>query len=355
MELLTFARMSPRALVKARQADLVTVLEAAYAPSANLSAWLGGVLEALRRGYLGGGGCYGYSFERRSSGAMRFSDFAVAGLPDRFLSYARAATSAPPPEYADTMYNCPPCVTLSRLLPVRGDRVWFNGTPAAEELNAAMRRERTKDQLGLRAEDGSGRGVLIAAPLAEVRRLDRREGAVLMRLLAHLAAGSRLVRRPSKLDLDRADAVLTPAGRIEHVADSARPRATRAALTKAARRLDRARGALRRVDSARAVDEWRALVDGRWSLVDHFDHDGRRYLVARRNDPQPSSPRHELSKRELQVSALAALGHSNKLIAYELGLATSTVSAYLVSASRKLGVQSRVGLVRALARRGGTP
>ena len=42
----------------------------------------------------------------------------------------------------------------------------------------------------------------------------------------------------------------------------------------------------------------------------------------------------------------AGLGHSNKLIAYELGLSLGSVSAYLASAMRKLGFDSRVDLVR---------
>jgi len=58
----------------------------------------------------------------------------------------------------------------------------------------------------------------------------------------------------------------------------------------------------------------------------------------------------ELSERERQAVSLAALGQSNKLIAYELGVSLSTVSAYLARAAAKLGVSTRVGLVQALGR-----
>jgi DNA-binding CsgD family transcriptional regulator len=86
------------------------------------------------------------------------------------------------------------------------------------------------------------------------------------------------------------------------------------------------------------------LVAGRWSLVDHFERSGRRYLVARRNDPSVRDPR-ALNLRERQVVWYASLGHSNKLIGYQLGLSFSTVATHLANATRKRGVASRVELI----------
>jgi DNA-binding NarL/FixJ family response regulator len=53
-----------------------------------------------------------------------------------------------------------------------------------------------------------------------------------------------------------------------------------------------------------------------------------------------------LSERERQAATLAALGHGNKHIAYELGIALSTVSKYLERAAAKLGAASRVSLIQ---------
>ena len=53
----------------------------------------------------------------------------------------------------------------------------------------------------------------------------------------------------------------------------------------------------------------------------------------------------KLSKRERQVAAFAARGHSNKLIAYDLGIAEGTVAAHLASVMRKLGLSTRAALV----------
>jgi DNA-binding NarL/FixJ family response regulator len=55
-----------------------------------------------------------------------------------------------------------------------------------------------------------------------------------------------------------------------------------------------------------------------------------------------------LSSREQQVCKLVLRGSSNKLIAYELGLSTGTVSTYLRRVSSKLQVSSRIALIHAL-------
>jgi DNA-binding CsgD family transcriptional regulator len=130
--------------------------------------------------------------------------------------------------------------------------------------------------------------------------------------------------------------------RYQRIAASAR-----AALRAAAVSVDRARGSLRHRDPEGAVAAWRGLVAGRWSLVDRFDRDGRRYLIAHKNDPDTMDPR-GLTPRERQVAGFAALGQSDKVIAYELGISPSTVSVLLSRAAQKLGVQSRAELVQML-------
>jgi DNA-binding NarL/FixJ family response regulator len=103
-----------------------------------------------------------------------------------------------------------------------------------------------------------------------------------------------------------------------------------------------------------AITIWQAVVAGRWSLLEQFDSDGARCFVARQNHPDvPGSP--ALSERERQIVAHASRGFSNKHIAYELGLCSSTVAAQLTSAARKLGVSSRETLLHAFAVLGGAP
>ncbi len=114
---------------------------------------------------------------------------------------------------------------------------------------------------------------------------------------------------------------------------------------------DRARGPLRRRDPEAAVRIWEALVAGRWSLLDHFDSDGRRFIVAHRNDAEVADAR-GLTHRERQVVAQVALGQSNKMIAYELGLSTSTVANHLASARAKLGLPSAAALRQKVSQNG---
>src|SRR5262249_6488123 len=143
----------------------------------------------------------------------------------------------------------------------------------------------------------------------------------------------------------RPEAVLAPDGKLAHAEPPAQSRDARDALARAAQDIDRARTRMRRTSPAEALDLWRVLVRGRWSLLDMFDHDGRRYLVARRNDRQ-LPVKATLSPREHDVLEYAARGHSNKLIGYELGLPTATVARYLSNAMQKLGVRSRVEAIQ---------
>ena len=59
----------------------------------------------------------------------------------------------------------------------------------------------------------------------------------------------------------------------------------------------------------------------------------------------------KLTPREHEVAELVATGARNKQIAWELGLAEGTVKLHISRAFRKLGVDTRVGLARALAER----
>jgi DNA-binding CsgD family transcriptional regulator len=86
---------------------------------------------------------------------------------------------------------------------------------------------------------------------------------------------------------------------------------------------------------------WRAIVSGEWSVVDHADRDGKRFLVARRTTSRASA----LANDELQVLALAAQAQGYKQIAFELEISISSVSERLRRGLRKLGLRSRTELV----------
>ena len=103
-------------------------------------------------------------------------------------------------------------------------------------------------------------------------------------------------------------------------------------------------GSLRTTGPEQAADLWRALVAGQWSLVDHFDHGGCRFLVLHRNEVTVR-PWHLLGLRARHVVACAAMGRSNKQIACDLGVTPSAIAMCVARAAKKLGIASRVELI----------
>jgi DNA-binding CsgD family transcriptional regulator len=145
-----------------------------------------------------------------------------------------------------------------------------------------------------------------------------------------------------------AEAVLDPTGRALDATGEAKGRGARASLGEAVRLMEKARGGLRRAAPDEALRLWQGLVDGTWSLVEHHEADGKRYLLARRNHPGVREPT-ALTRQERSVLAFAAMGHQNKYIGYLLGISPSSVSVLLHSAQRKLGLASRATLIRTFA------
>jgi DNA-binding NarL/FixJ family response regulator len=89
------------------------------------------------------------------------------------------------------------------------------------------------------------------------------------------------------------------------------------------------------------------LIAGRWSLVDQTDTDGRRFVLARQNEPHPHGAA-VLSRRQRQVLFYASVGWSLKQIAYALGLASEgSVTWHLHDGLNRLGFGSRAELIRA--------
>ncbi len=126
--------------------------------------------------------------------------------------------------------------------------------------------------------------------------------------------------------------------------DGAALREARALLRDGVRAVERARDHLGASDPADTVAACKGLAPRCWSVVDHFDLDGQRYVLARRNEA--SAHPAELSEREQQALGQAARGLSNKCIAYEMGISAATVAVLLHRAARKLGANGRGELIQ---------
>jgi len=225
-----------------------------------------------------------------------------------------------------------------------------------EALNLILRHfDFAKDGLGMSAFDPNGRGVYLIAPLPKVTTLTEKARERWQMLAAHFGAGYRLRRALRKggpeaaTDLPLgAEAVIDPTSfRVTDAQGQAKSGDALEALREAALQVDRARGRMRESDPEQALELWKALVRGRWSTVDWFDSDGRRFVLGLPNAPNVTDPR-GLTDREMQVVAYVLSGQTNKLIAYNLGLSKGRVSTLLRSAMRKNGVQTRSQLISRL-------
>ena len=317
--------------------DFVNIIEAAYAEEKSEEDWMRGVAQAAAPVFDAGLGIAAFTFDLPDRRPLWRTFLTVGGDAEAIIRSNRGMHTDSPAEVIVNGFNENLCATLSGLLGDGLQRLPYIA-PYLEMCGAV-------DSMGVVAYDPMGSGVCLGALLPEVRTLDPATQRTWLRIAAHLGAGFRLRQHDAPAT---ADAVLDIGGKLYDAIGDARDREARTALRHAARAIDRARTRRNR-DPEDAVAIWRALVSGRWSLVDRFESDGRHFLIARENKLE-TPPVRPLSERERQVVALAARGRSNKLIAYELGIAVGTVSTLLGRAAQKLGASSRTQLVTAWQR-----
>ena len=325
--------------------DAIRVVEACYLPAQSDAAWIAGILEAvalLDHGVV----AYAKSYDPRAPPERRIAVIGGHGeLPD-VAEVAKVEAGMTPEVLHALHWPFPPVDLLSR-------RVRSVGRQAAPLLEG-LRRVGVGDVAGTFGGEPDGHGVLVGLVVPARKGLPARTVHSLTAVSAHLTSARRL-REAAVGALPRPDdatteAVLDASGRVLHATGTARPSGARDRISHAVRRIEWARGRARRTSQQEALAAWRGLVDGRWSVVDHVESDGRRFLLARRNDPSVRDPR-SLGVQERNVLAYAAMGHSTKYIAYLLGLATSTVASHLASARAKLGLRSRREIIEVFGQR----
>jgi DNA-binding NarL/FixJ family response regulator len=188
--------------------------------------------------------------------------------------------------------------------------------------------------------DGVDHGFMLIAPSATPLAFPAQPSGIVRALGQHVSTGLRLQRVVASVALDdpAVEAIFDGQGSVQHVAGLARSARHRERLQQEVVRRAAATPVSR--DAAQSTEAWDAVVAGRWSLVDRFDSDARRFVIAYRNPPGVLDPR-RLTPREEHVATLAALGRSNKEIGDSLGISDSTVATQLSSALVKLGLESR--------------
>jgi DNA-binding CsgD family transcriptional regulator len=330
--------------------DPITVIEAGYELDLDEREWLRRIAVALRPLLEGGHGITAYTFDVAAPPEVWLQNPVLVGADPEAARHAISMLSHVGSTATGLHTDPEPLIGGIEGFVRQG----YPRTALPEAWHDHCRRLGVKDYLGLRTIEPGGRGIGVTGGQDREPRLDRRTQRLWARVSAHLAAARRLRETLSKAaEATVADeAILRPSGHLAHAEGVAKDRSLREALRQAVLRQERARGRMRRQDPEGATEAWTALVTGRWSLVDRFESDGRRYVVAHANDVRVPDPR-ALSERERSVAHLAALGKTNKLIAYELGLSSSTIATHLSAALRKLGLESRTQLVAVLAGLGG--
>ena len=335
-ELQTHAqRMAPRArkadLMERSRFDPISVVECSYALQGTESEWIDRLLESVAPAIDQGSGVFGFTYRWH---CRQPEIVALARVnPDWARNVRELGESAPDEFFAAVTETGKPCMTFSQ-------QVAKLPSPVRKLSNSCLP-PGLADLLAVHAAEPNG-GLYLMSGRAEKQNVPPRETARWRRITTHMAAALRLRRRIEREAVED-EAVLAPSGSVLHATGCAKQADARGRLRDAARAMDRARGPLRRNDPQEALDLWRALCDGRWSLVDRFESDGRRYVIAHRNEPNLLDLR-GLSQREATVAAFAQLGQSNKEIAYTLGLSPSSVATHLSGALRKLGLRSRAAL-----------
>lgn len=307
------------------RSDNRRIIDAASDHAAPDEEWLRGLLAALRPVLDRGLGVFGWFHAPHEPPARQLvtSLDAPAAVVERLRSQSRSD--------GDSLRAA---MSAGRVTTLRATL----GAAALRDALGPELQERIADALGLFCLDIDGHGLGLGACSPEVVELSPRGRRRLERVAAHLTAAFRARRRRRVTG-----AVGPPGGTVADAGAPAGPLCGRESLRAAAVVCDRARTRSR--DAADVLDLHQALVAGRWSLVDTFERDGKRYLIGRPNAPV-SAAASGLSVRETQVVVFAAMGHALKRIAYELGISQSSVATYLRRGLVKLQLPDRIALTR---------
>jgi DNA-binding CsgD family transcriptional regulator len=312
--------------------DYLSIVEATYAVDRPLQGWLRAISDVADPVLARGLGVYAFCYDARD--VSRLDVTAPVGtafsetMSNHFVESTRVL-SATNPDAVVAMYGQGSPVCFAR------DLLSLEKIPS---LAGRLSQLGFTDALAVRGQLPSSRGIMLVVPITKRPSLTPRVRGSLKRLAGHLASAFRL-RQLTLPALDDAEAVFDERGALIHRQSSRDPRRDVRSLGTSIRQL-LAERKFRRETPERALAVWDELIAGQWSVFERFDSDGRRFVVARRNPSGVRDPR-ALTDDERRVLACASLGVSQKAMAYELGLAASTISMLIKQGLRKTGLRHR--------------
>lgn len=313
-----------------KESALIDCLAASYRLDLDGDDYIRQLVEAAAPVMDRGHGVIAYTYDARQQNKPVIDHFATSSrfdarwLPGYYAAIESAGYAGPPyPTGFDTWHHMP-CGQASSIKKMR------SYLPLFSKLGGA------RDTFGVNALDASGHGLWLGAPLPSTTKVSPERLTLFARFSTHLATALRLRRNKEQTNAG----VLSPDGKLLDAANDG-VASMREELRRATVHFDQARTKKGRADVELATRRWRPLVAARWSLLDDFDSDGRRFVLAVENATPTRPLRTALSEREHQVMTQAHLGRTDKVIAYELGLSVSTVRVLLHRAIRKLGAKTR--------------
>jgi DNA-binding NarL/FixJ family response regulator len=322
--------------------DWISVLEAVAVPAASDDEWGSRIVEAALPIFHAEAPCVfvNYSAISHRSDCSSMASLMVAGqrTPAMLVGHAEHAAMECGPEWLKAMYYPPHMAcTHSEVIATLDPRM-------ADRLRALQTLWGVVDAIGVLVHPEPGMVGILCAGTAKPKRLNRHERASLTRIGLHIENAWRLRRHP-----ERILAVVDPSGKVVHCMDGS---PNRDELSASVRSIERARTRRHR-SNVEALELWRALIAGRASLIERSEQGRRRYFVM--ENPPPAQPMRAFTPGEVDVVSYAARGLPAKLIGYALGVGDASVSRQLASAAGKVGVATRMELVRIAAMLVGDP
>jgi DNA-binding NarL/FixJ family response regulator len=316
------------------RADWVHVLEAAYAPVTDDTEWARRIIEVVGT-LVEDDNLLGLTVLEHppdcSLATMRMNVDPAGIVANARIAHERVLTSLGRTGFR--LYCYPEAIVSTHLEVERA------ASPSLRAFMTDYRRDLgVADVMGIVTHPVPGTVVVLYTCAARPIRLTRRQRRLLTQIGIHLETSYRLRRRPEVVR-----AVIDPGGAVLHRTGNG---VLSTELLEQTKRIERARTRKTRAN-ADAIDLWTALVGGTMSVVERDDGGQRRYLVV--ENAAATQPLRAMTRGELDVVSMATRGLSAKLIAYALGIAPPTVSARLASAASKIGVASRIELVRLAA------
>jgi len=233
------------------EADLISILEAAYALELDLPAWLEGIVHAARPHLDRGRGTLAYVYRIDQGGRIVREAQAQKGIDAGALELFSEGTDALPPEAVERTFRSLLTGTVADL-----------GAEIQEKYERGLSPWGIRDNLTINGFNPAGPGLSVIALVPERKYLSRGEAFRYGRVARHLAAAIRpRTALASAAASTPPEAVLDWGGHVRHAEGEAKERSALEALREAVIAVDKARGpASRTRRSDRAMARARAVA-----------------------------------------------------------------------------------------------